>query len=691
MKIKQKLSIQSIFAKFFLVAMVGMVIPLVITFFYSSNHEKKALTNQIESSLTEISNERTKLIDLALQSENQMNKMLANQSSVINAALLYQDSKKIDQEIITEFTHVVTEKSKNSPGLYENIFLLFKDNKAQKSTVVADSIGGKSVGVSFPSDANSVPVISSDTQFTGRTEVSQISGNPVIVSQEDIVDSRSNKVIASLGISIELEQLLNRIVGNSDSSDIKVMLLSETGLVLASDNASYIMQLDFNAEDSGLQELFQRIKTGESSVGEMTLDEDEKLIAYTQSEYTGFYTIAYASKSQMYSIIGKGARDLFFIILANLILFSIIIFFVVKYVTKPVKLSAAYLKTYAQGDFTKEIPEKNLRNNDETGILMKSVNILKNSIQGIIQSVVNESNTIGTSVQLVNQNIIDLNSQIQDIAATAEEMSAGMEETAASTEEMQSSALEIETHILTISEKAKEGLQASTKINDRARNLRESSIQSQTTAKDIHASVARDVKESIEKSKAVNEIDLLSVAILQITSQTNLLALNASIEAARAGEAGRGFAVVANEIKNLAEDSEKAVGKIQVITKEVVSSVESLIQNAEKVLDFIDTSVVRDYEASMNIGEQYSSDAEFVEVLLSDFQTTTQTLTTSIKVLTDTISDVTIANGEAANGTHDIADKVTTMMLQSDNILTEIDKTKTVSGKLKEAVAQIKI
>ena len=95
--------------------------------------------------------------------------------------------------------------------------------------------------------------------------------------------------------------------------------------------------------------------------------------------------------------------------------------------------------------------------------------------------------------------------------------------------------------------------------------------------------------------------------------------------------------------------------------------------------------------AMVNIGEQYSSDAEFVEVLLSDFQTTTQTLTTSIKVLTDTISDVTIANGEAANGTHDIADKVTTMMLQSDNILTEIDKTKTVSGKLKEAVAQIKI
>ncbi|GAB6109432.1 methyl-accepting chemotaxis protein [Fusibacter bizertensis] len=691
MKLKTNISIKSIFAKFFLVAMLSMIVPLVIMFFYSNYHENKVLTQQIESSLSEISKERTHLVDLALRSENQMNKMLAHQSYVIKAANLYQDSKEVDASVISEFTRTVTEKSNNAPGLYENIFLLFRDNNAQKSTVVADSIGGKSVGVSFPSVPNATPVISSDSKFTGRTEVSQITGKPVIVSQEDIVDSKTNKVIASLGISIELEQLLNRISENSDQNDIQVMLISESGLVLASDNASYIMQLDFSAEDSGYQDLFQRIKAGESTVGEMTLDNDKKLIACSKSDYSGFYTIAYTSKKHMENIIGSGSKDLLLIILANLVVFSFIIFFLVKHLTKPVKISATYLQKYAQGNFTTEIPEKNLRNNDETGILMKSVNILKNAIQGIILSVVKESNSIGDSVQRVNQNIIELNSQIQDISATTEEMSAGMEETAASTEEMQSSALDIETHIKTISEKAKEGLQASSKINDRARKLKESSIQSQNAAKNIHASVAKDVKESIEKSKAVNEINLLSDAILQITSQTNLLALNASIEAARAGDAGKGFAVVANEIKKLAEDSEKAVGKIQSITKDVVSSVESLIENAEKVLNFIDTSVVKDYQTMVITGEQYSTDAEFVETLLGDFQSTTQTLTGSIRVLTETINDITLANSEAADGTQDIANKVTTMMLQSDNILTEINKTKMVSDKLKEAVAQIQI
>ena len=88
----------------------------------------------------------------------------------------------------------------------------------------------------------------------------------------------------------------------------------------------------------------------------------------------------------------------------------------------------------------------------------------------------------------------------------------------------------------------------------------------------------------MEEVKVVNEINVLTDSILNITEQTNLLALNAYIEAARAGEAGKGFAVVADEIRQLAEQSQEAVSNIQNITGQVDTAVGKLAVNADNML-----------------------------------------------------------------------------------------------------------
>lgn len=337
------------------------------------------------------------------------------------------------------------------------------------------------------------------------------------------------------------------------------------------------------------------------------------------------------------------------------------------------------------GDLTQEIK---VNSKDELADLAKALNLFLSNLRNIIKSVkVSAENTMEIN-EVIGININELMKNMEDVSSTTEELSAGMEETAASAEEIAATTQEIEGAVQAIAKKSQEGAVAAGEINERAAETKERVIEAKNKANDIFVQTKAELEEAITNSKVVEQIDVLSQSIMNITAQTNLLALNAAIEASRAGEAGRGFSVVADEIRKLAEQSKESITQIQLVTRKVTESVENLSKSSNKLLLFMSDNVAKDYDSLLNIAEKYSEDASFVEDLVINFSSTSAELLVSIQNTLQTIQQVADASGEGAVGTTNIAEKIVSVNDTTDGIVKKTEESMKMANSLKEEMAK---
>lgn len=370
------------------------------------------------------------------------------------------------------------------------------------------------------------------------------------------------------------------------------------------------------------------------------------------------------------------------------ILFTIII---TIGITAALKMFLTIMEKIAEGDFTIQLPRILEKRKDDFGILGQSIAKMKGQVVGLLTKVQQQSIELNSLVEKIHSEVDGMNVNISGVTETTEELAAGMEQTASSSDQINSMSHEIEEAARNIARKSQDGAAQVVDIFERAEKAKKDTTQQRDNADRLQSEIKVSLEKALEDVKVVEQIEVLSESIMNITSQTNMLALNAAIEAARAGEAGKGFAVVADEIGNLADQSKQAVVHIQEVTDKVVSAVSDLAQDSRRLLTFVADDVVESFEAFGKVVDDYTSDSSYMDSLVTDFSATSEELLASIESVLTSIQEVSRTVNEGATGVSEIAGRTSDVMSVSEMIGSEINAADRIGTELVGEVSKFKI
>ncbi len=334
-----------------------------------------------------------------------------------------------------------------------------------------------------------------------------------------------------------------------------------------------------------------------------------------------------------------------------------------------------------EGDLTERVP---VESKDEFGRFAQGVNSFIHSLQDIMSKIISASNHLTNSFDTIASNITKATTTSHDISSTMEELSTTMEEVSATIEIVNANTAEVGNEVKDVANSTNNIYNYTNEMKHRAEQFEKNAVSNKKATNEMVSSIVETLKQAIEDSQSVNRISKLTNEILSIASQTNLLALNASIEAARAGDAGRGFAVVADEIRQLADNSRETANNIQNINQIVIAAVQNLSEHANTMVEYIDSTILPDYDSFVASGRQYLEDAKYVNGTMNDCTNKTEQLQRIISELVESMDGIAASVGESANGISKSSANTTEMVTEIMNINKEAGFNIEIVAQLKE-------
>ncbi|MER0141667.1 methyl-accepting chemotaxis protein [Bacillus safensis subsp. safensis] len=413
----------------------------------------------------------------------------------------------------------------------------------------------------------------------------------------------------------------------------------------------------------------------------------EKQMEFTTNKATGWKIVG----TMFVSEVEEAAQPVFnmaaIILTGALIIGGILIFFIIRSITKPLSTLVSSSKKISQGDLTEKI---DVRSKDEIGQLGTSFNEMSESLRDVIQAV---------------------QTSVENVASSSEELTASAGQTTKATEHITSSIETFSNGNENQSEMVEQSAAHLKQMNEGLNEVAEtsdvitaSSIQSKTVAETggqlVEQTVGqmKTIDHSVKEAEGVinglehksKDITNILGVINGIADQTNLLALNAAIEAARAGESGRGFSVVAEEVRKLAVQSSDSAKEIEKLVNEIVTEIETSQNMFKAVNEEVKNGLTITDQTKESFSQINEQTAE-IAARMNEMNTTVRELSKGSEQISKAVNEIADVSRESSASIQDIAASAEEQLASMEEISSSSTTLSQMAEELRDLIKKFKI